>query len=166
MRKKRTPLTADEREDIILAVHSVFRKLKNLYTKITPIFEDFGFKAPSPGVVARDLSEKIEKAITQHCDSFVKGSGHCDLCRFGDDWELKVCGGSGLTINQCKAIDGENYIVVNYKKNSILKTIWILWNAEDRFFSEKRTNSNARRVVRDLAAANIEVIFEAPKPKL
>src|SRR5256885_14684232 len=79
---QRTPLTGDEREGIVLAVNSVFRKLKNLYARIVPVFEDFGFTPPSDGVIARDLSEKIEKAIIQHCASFSKGSGHCDLCRF------------------------------------------------------------------------------------
>jgi hypothetical protein len=42
-KQQRTPLTLDEREGIVLAVNSVFWKLKNLYTKIVPIFEDFGF---------------------------------------------------------------------------------------------------------------------------
>jgi hypothetical protein len=67
------PLTDDEREGIVLAVNSAFRKLKNLYAKIVPIFEDYGFTPPSAGVIARDLSEKIEKAIIQHCESFSKG---------------------------------------------------------------------------------------------
>lgn len=40
---QRTPLTADEREGIVLAVNSAFRKLKNLYARIVPVFEDFGF---------------------------------------------------------------------------------------------------------------------------
>jgi hypothetical protein len=72
---QRRPLTADEREGIVLAVNSAFRKLKNLYTKVVPTFEDFGFTPPSAGVIARDLSEKIEKAIVQHCDSFTTGTG-------------------------------------------------------------------------------------------
>ena len=101
-KRAKAPLTADEREGIILAVSSAFRKLKNLYTKIVPIFEDFGFTPPSAGVIARDLSEKIEKAIIQHCESFTKGSGHCDLSRFDQDWEVKICKDSGLTINQSK----------------------------------------------------------------
>src|SRR5437016_13337320 len=96
----REPLTADEREGIVLAVSSAFRKLKNLYARIVPIFEDYGFTPPSAGVIARDLSEKIEKAIIQHCESFTKGTGHCDLCRFDQDWEVKICKDSGLTINQ------------------------------------------------------------------
>jgi hypothetical protein len=75
------PLTDDERDGIRLAVHSAFRKLKNLDTRIVPIFEDYGFTPPSAGVIARDLSEKIGKAIIQHCESFTKGNGHCDLCR-------------------------------------------------------------------------------------
>jgi hypothetical protein len=79
----RTPLTDDEREGIVLAVNSAFRKLKNLYAKIVPIFEYYGFTPPSAGVIARDLSEKIERAIIQHCESFSKGTGHCDLTRFG-----------------------------------------------------------------------------------
>ena len=134
VKPSRTPLTADEREGILLAVNSAFRKLKNLYAKIVPIFEDFGFTPPSAGVIARDLSEKIEKAIIQHCESFSKGAGHSDLCRFDQDWEVKICKDTGLTINQSKVINGENYIVVNYKANSLVKPIWVLWNAEDRFF--------------------------------
>ena len=105
---QRAPLTADEHEGIVLAVNSAFRKLKNLYARIVPIFEDFGFTPPSAGVIARDLSEKIEKAIIQHCES-LKGNGHCDLCRFDQDWEVKICKDSGLTINQSKVINGENY---------------------------------------------------------
>jgi hypothetical protein len=155
----RRPLTVDEREGIILAVSSAFRKLKNLYARIVPVFQDFGFTPPSAGVIARDLSEKIEKAIIQHCESFSKGNGHCDLCRFDQDWEVKICKASGLTINQSKVIRGENYIVVNYKANSIVSSIWVLWNAEDRFFSPRLKNSNARSLNREAAAGNIEVIF-------
>ena len=163
VKRRRTPLTVDEREGIVLAVSSAFRKLKNLYIKIVPIFEDFGFTPPSAGVIARDLSEKIEKAIIQHCESFAKGNGHCDLCRFDQDWEVKICKDSGLTINQSKVINGENYIVVNYKKNSLVKSIWVLWEAHDRFFSPRMKNSNARALNRAAAGANIEMIFEAPK---
>jgi len=78
-------------------------KLKNLYTKIVPIF---GFTPLSAGVIARDLSEKIEKAIIQHCESFTQGNGHCDLCRFEQDWAVKICQGSGLTIAQSKVTAG------------------------------------------------------------
>jgi hypothetical protein len=157
----RTPLTTDEREGIVLAVNSAFRKLKNLYSKIQPIFEDFGFTPPSAGVIARDLSEKIEKAIIQHCESFTKGNGHCDLCRFDQDWEVKICKDSGLTINQSKVINCENYIVVNYKAKSIVRSIWILWAAQDKFFSPRLKNSNARSIDRHAAVGHIEVIFEA-----
>ncbi len=158
---RKSPLQQDEREGIILAVNSAFRKLKNLYAKVVPIFKDFGFTPPSAGVIARDLSEKIEKAIIQHCDSFTKGEGHCDLCRFGQDWEVKICKDSGLTINQSKVVNGENYIVVNYKANSIVRSIWVLWDAQDGFFSPRMKNSNARSLNRGAAASNIEVIFDA-----
>ena len=161
----RIPLTDDEREGIVLAVQSAFRKLKNLYAKVVPVFEDYGFTPPSAGVIARDLSEKIEKAIVQHCESFSKGEGHCDLGRYEQEWEVKICKDSGLTINQSKVIAGESYIVVNYKANSIVKSIWILWNAEDRFFSRRTANSNARAVNREAASANIEVIFAAGPTK-
>jgi len=46
-RTEQAPLTPDEREGIVLAVNSAFRKLKNLYAKIVPIFEDYGFTPPS-----------------------------------------------------------------------------------------------------------------------
>ncbi len=152
-------LTDDEREGIRLAVQSAFRKLKNLYAQIVPIFSDYGFTPPSAGVIARDLSEKIEKAIIQHCESFTKGAGHCDLCRFDADWEVKICKDSGLTINQSKVIKGENYIVVNYKATSQVSRIWVLWNAEDRFFSRRRQNSNARGLDLEAAKERIEVLF-------
>jgi hypothetical protein len=58
-------------------------------------------------------------------------------------------------------INGENYIVVNYKANSIVKSIWVLWAAQDRFFSPRLKNSNARSIDRQTAANNIEVIFPA-----
>src|SRR5437867_9859184 len=160
-----TPLTPDEREGIVLAVNSAFRKLKNLYARIVPVFEEFGFTPPSAGVIARDLSEKIEKEIIQHCESFTKGDGHSDLCRFDQDWEVKICKDSEFTINQSKVIKGENYIVVNYKANSLVKSIWVLWNAEDRFFSPHLKNSNARSLNREAAGGNIEVIFE-PKSQI
>ena|SRR5215831_5117242 len=83
-------LTEAERAGICVAVQSAFLKLKNLYAKIVPIFDSYGFRPPSPGVIARDLSEKIETSIVQHCDSFTKGAKHTDLCRFGADWEVKI----------------------------------------------------------------------------
>jgi len=140
------PLTDEEKEGIILAVKSAFLKLKNLYDKITPVFDEYGFKAPSAGVVARDLSEKIETSIIQHCRTFTRGLRHADLARFNKRWEVKICKDSGLTINQSAVIDSENYIVINYKDNSRIKKIWVLWEAKDEFFSARRRNSNARTV--------------------
>ncbi len=161
-RPGRTLLTHDERDGIVLAVNSAFRKLKNLYEKILPIFDSYGFRAPSAGVIARDLSEKIEKEIERCCSTFERGVGHADLRRFGTDWEVKICKDSGLTINQSKQVNGENYIVVNYKANSVVKSIWILWEAQDRFFSPRLRNSNARAINRTAAHEHIEVIYEAP----
>jgi hypothetical protein len=96
--------------------------------------------------VARDPSEKIEKSIVQHCNTFQRGTGHEDLNRHGHPWEVKICKGRGLTINQSKRVEGENYIVVNYGANSQVTKIWILWDATDACFSARRPNSNARTV--------------------
>ena len=150
-----------EIEGIILAVKSAFLKLKNLYNKITPVFDEYGFKAPSAGVVARDLSEKIETSIIQHCRTFTRGLKFADLSRFNKRWEVKICKDSGLTINQSSVIQGENYIVVNYKDNSRIKKIWVLWEARDDFFSQRRKNSNARAVNLKKAASRIQVIYQA-----
>lgn len=157
------PLTEEEIEGIVLAVKSAFLKLKNLYDKITPVFDEYGFRAPSAGVVARDLSEKIETSIIQHCRTFTRGLRHADLARFNKRWEVKICKDSGLTINQSSIIDGENYIVVNYQNNSRVKKIWILWAAEDRFFSPKRSNSNARTIDLKSAKDQVQVIYQAGK---
>jgi hypothetical protein len=36
----------------------------------------------------------------------------------GTYWEVRICKNPGLTINQSKVIDGENYIAINDKANS------------------------------------------------
>lgn len=95
----RDPLIEEEIEGIVLAVKSAFLKLKNLYDKITLVFEEYGFHAPSAGVIARDLSEKIETSIIQHCRTFTRGLKHADLAQFNKCWEVKICKDSGLTIN-------------------------------------------------------------------
>jgi hypothetical protein len=162
--RNRYPLTEDERDGILLAVRSAFRKLKNLYERILPEFIEFGFRPPSAGVVARDLSEKIEASIVQHCNTFSRGIAHADQQRHGRPWEVKICKGGGLTINQSKVIAGENYIVVNYASNSVVTGIWVLWEAQDMFFSPRRTNSNARTVDASAATDHIEHILErAPR---
>lgn len=152
------PLTDEEKEGIILAVKSAFLKLRNLYDKITPVFDEYGFRAPSAGVVARDLSEKIETSIIQHCRTFTRGLRHADLARFNKRWEVKICKDSGLTINQSSVIDGENYIVINYKDNSRVKKIWVLWQARDEFFSPRRKNSNARTIDQSKAKSHVQII--------
>jgi hypothetical protein len=157
--RDRYPLTEDEREGVLLAARSAFRKLKNLYERILPVFVEFGFRPPSAGVVARDLSEKIETSIVQHCNTFARGLKHADLQRHGKPWEVKICKGSGLTINQSKIVDGENYIVVNYDAQSHVTGIWVLWEAQDQFFSERRANSNARTIDVDAAGAHVEIIL-------
>jgi hypothetical protein len=115
------PLTEEEREGIILAVKSAFLKLKNLYDQIIPIFNAYGFKPPSAGVIARDLSEKIETSIIQHCRTFTHGLGHDDLSRYGKSWEVKICKDSGLTINQSKVVNGESYIVFDFGRFELSK---------------------------------------------
>lgn len=147
--------------DIQTAVQSVFRKLKKLHAKVTPVYDEFGFKAPSAGVLARDLSEKIELSIAQHCQAFEKQPGHPDLWRGGREWEVKICKGTGLTINQSKVLRGENYIVVNYSPDSSVRRIWVLWHAEDGDFSPRKANSNARTINVEAARARIQVLFDA-----
>jgi hypothetical protein len=154
------PLDDDERQGIVLAVNSAFRKLKNLYERIVPVFNDYGFTPPSPGVVARDLSEKIETSIVQHCNTFERGQGHADLHRYDKPWEVKICKDRGLTINQSKNVNGENYIVVNYLADSVVTRIWLLWDARDSFFSPRKPNTNARSIKMAAAGDHVEIIDE------
>jgi hypothetical protein len=67
---------------------------------------------------------------------------------------------------QSKVIKGENYIVVNYKANSQVVRIWVLWEAHDQFFSPRLPNSNARTLNRKAADRNIEIIYEPKKKEL
>lgn len=147
-----------EKKGIIIAVESAFMKLKNLYEAITPIYQEYGFKPPSAGVIARDLSEKIESSIIQHCKTFNKGLGHNDLSRGRERWEVKICKNNGLSINQSSIIEGENYIVVNYHKDTEIKSIWILWEAQDGFFSERKRNANIRYLLKDKSRSNIQIL--------
>jgi hypothetical protein len=158
------PLTPDECDGIVTACKSVFVKLKNAHAAIAPIMESFGFRLSSPSVIARDLSEKVEVAIVQHCtSSFSKGKGHSDLARMGEPWEVKVCQKHGLTINQSKAVNGEQYIVVNYEAGGHITRIWVLWNAEDAWFSPRRSNTNARSLRIALAKPHIESLYQVDR---
>jgi hypothetical protein len=142
-----TPLQVCESEAICVAVRSAFHKLGNLYRQVAPIYLRYGLTVPSPGVMARNLSEEIEIAIAQHCTAFHKPDTHHDLERLDEKWEVKICQRNGLTINQSATIAGEHYIVVNYKKATISPTrIWILWGARDDWFTPRRANANARTV--------------------
>jgi hypothetical protein len=161
--ESRVQLTADERRGVVVAAESAFLKLANLYDELLPIFSRYGFKPPSAGVVSRDVSEQLEEQIILHCKTFTRGSGFTDLARHGERWEVKICKGKGLTINQNAQIRGENYIVVNYSDYSSLRCVWVLWHAEDRFFKPRKANLNLRTILRDEAVANIELIYEAPR---
>jgi hypothetical protein len=161
----RIPLTAAERRGLVVAAESAFLKLANLYEELLPIFARYGFKAQSAGVVSRDVSEKIEEQIILHCKTFTRGVGFSDLARHGQRWEVKICKGKGLTINQNARISGENYIVVNYSNYSSLRRVWVLWDAEDRFFTPRKSNLNLRTILANVASQNIEVIFDATAGK-
>ncbi len=95
-----------------------------------------------------------------HCSTFTKGAGFADLARHGQQWEVKICKGRGLTINGSARINGENYIVVNYSKPSNLRRVWILWTAEDRFFTPRKEHLQLRTILADVASANIEIVFD------
>jgi hypothetical protein len=71
--------------------------------------------------------------------------------------------GSGLTINQSKRIGGEHYVVVNYKADTRVTKIFVLWDAEDQFFSPRRSNTNARALLASVAAANVETLYETSR---
>lgn len=152
-----SPLTADERAGIVIAVQSVFARLRKCYREVQPIYARYGFRDPSAGVMARDLSEQIETAIVQHGDTFERGAGYADLARSGVDWEVKTCKHSGLTINQSKQIHGEHYIVINYGVDVAVRRIWVLRHAHDSQFSPRRSNSNARALLPGRGA--IEVLY-------
>jgi len=158
-KKNSDPLNSEEIKAIVIAVESAFMKLKNLYDKVTPIFDEYGFKAPSAGVIARDLSEKIETSIIQHCKTVSKGLKHADLSRGSERWEVKICKNSGLAINQSAIISGENYIVVNYKDTSTVSKIFVLWEAQDIFFSERKRNANIRHLIISNSKGNIQEIY-------
>ena len=74
---------------------------------------------------------------------------------------MKICKGNGLTINQNAQIHDENYIVVNDSNYSTLQRAWVLWQAEDRFFTPRNPNLNLRTILAAVAAPNVEVIFDA-----
>ena len=155
------PLSALEKKAIVIAVESAFMKLKNLYEKITPIFDEYGFKAPSAGVIARDLAEKIETSIIQHCKTFHSGMGYADLARGKERWEVKICKKTGLAINQSSVIQGENYIVVNYHRETEIRRIFVLWEARDEFFSERKRNANIRHLLTEKARSHMQIILQA-----
>ncbi len=163
MTPKPRPLTDEEKAGIVLAVQATFTTLRDLYEQVQPIFESHGFPAPSIGVVARELPEKVERAIAQHCASFTKNQPHAGLQRDGADWKVKVCKDAGLTLPPSRIVSGEHYIVVNYRANTQVVKVWVLWNAQDHFFSARpRGSSGARALIETLALPSIQVLQAAP----
>jgi hypothetical protein len=155
-----TLLSGARPSGLVVAAQSAFLKIANLYEEVNPIFQKYGFRAPSAGVISRDVSEKLEEQIVLHCSTFTKGAGFDDLARLGQRWEVKICKGRRLTINGSARIDGENYVVVNYSNLSTLRRVWILWAAEDRFFTPRKEHLQLRTVLPEVASANIEVVFD------
>lgn len=145
----------------MLAVQSTFSRLRDLHQRVQPLFESFGFESPSATALAHDLPTTIERAIIQHCPSFSREVGK-PLQREGRDWEVKVSKDSGLTINRGKVVDGESYIVVNYRENTQAGSVWVLWDARDHYFSSKRSNSHARTLLMSLSASQIEMLQFTP----
>ena len=83
------PLTAAERSGLVVAAQSAFLKIANLYEEVAPIFQKYGFKPPSAGVISRLVSEKLEEQVVLHCSTFAKGAGFADLARHDHRWEVK-----------------------------------------------------------------------------
>jgi len=154
------PLTDDERIAIVMAARSAFAAMRSLFDEVEPVFERHGFAGPTTSAVARDLAQQIETAIVQHCPSFSKDDRHRDLQRDGRNWHVQVSKDSDLSINQSKVIAGENYIVVNYKGQADVFRVWVLWDAQDHFFTPKRVHSNARALIAPLAKPRIDVLYE------
>ena len=49
---------------------------------------------------------------------------------------------------------------MNYDAETKVTGIWVLGDAEDRFFSQRRTNSNARTIDMPAAGDHVEVVLE------
>lgn len=155
-------LTAEERAAIVLAVQSTFSRLRELHQRVQPMFETAGFEPASATAMVHDLPQTIEQAILQHCPSFSRQPGR-PLQRDGRDFEIRVAKDSGLTIARSKIVDGENYLVVNYRENAQVAGVWVLWDARDHYFSSKRSNSHARTLLMQLSASQIEVLQFSPR---
>lgn len=118
------------------------REHRSRRTNGVPVFESYGFTPPSAGVIARGpLREDrdIDRSALRVVHPRAPGTAICAASVLIG--EVKICKDSGLTINQSKVINGENYIVVNYRANSQVVRVWILWEAQDRFFSPRLKNS-------------------------
>lgn len=153
------PLSPQERAGIVLAVQSVFMRVRKLHEEVAPIYQRYGFAPTSAGTKARDLSEQIEASIVQHCETFERGKNHADLDRNGEPWEVKIKLGGGLTVNQCTPVIGKTYIVANYHDDATLRAVWVLWHAQDEFFSAKNPLSNARALIERQARGYMQSLF-------
>lgn len=159
---ERNNLTYNEKENLITSVKKVFTGLKKVHELSDPIYIKEGFKPPSFAVIARDISEKIESSIIDNCQCFEIGKGYNDLNKSGERWEVKVSKHPKyLTINQSSVVNGENYFCVNYNNGFVIKRIFILWNAQDHFFSERVRNRNSRTLKMKDSIDNIEIIYKS-----
>ena len=75
---------------------------------------------------------------------------------------MKICKGSGLTINQSKRVDGENYIVINYRSPSdVKKHLGLVARGGRILFPTEVEHERAKAAPARLLLRIIEVIYKA-----
>lgn len=128
------------------------------------------WRLPQPRniTVSRSISEGIEDEIVARCPTFTKGKRFADLGREDKQWEVKVYRKKTpiMMVNRRTDPSNKNYIIVNYGLPfPKIHLIWVLPNAEDRFFvvPGEGTNLNWRDLNYEVAKDYIEYLYRSPE---
>ena len=83
-----------------------------------------------------DVARLMAGRLCRSAPTFVRRGRACELQRHGQRWALRVQPGPGLTLRE-PVLEGQHYLVVNCDDHPLVRRIWMLWDAERRFFSRE-----------------------------
>jgi hypothetical protein len=110
----------------------------------------------SPSIA--DVSPDIAARLSRSAPTFRRRSP-TEMRRHGALWALHVQQGWGLTLRP-PVIEGQHYLVVNVDDYPRVSSIWVLWDAERRFFPREPRSDVRRFVFQPQTERHVEDVLE------
>ena len=128
-------------------IENTVNRFNDLHSELPKIYEKYKLFPPNITNISSDLSHQIEKSIVQDIKDAAVGKGFEDIL-FKNKLMLEIKVSSlqipYFSIANTHKCYNKTYILVNHR-NCILKNIFILPYARDKYFYPPGKNSQSRR---------------------